>query len=42
MDFPATVMVEDAVTQDYAAEDFAALLDSWDETDTAPADVRRL
>lgn len=28
VDFPATVMVEDAVTQDYAAEDFAALLDS--------------
>ncbi len=27
VDFPATVMVEDAVTQDYAAEDFAALLD---------------
>lgn len=26
VDFPATVMVEDAVTQDYAAEDFAALL----------------
>lgn len=26
VDFPATVMVEDAATQDYAAEDFAALL----------------
>ena len=41
VDFPATVMVEDAVTQDYAAEDFAALLDSWDVSVTAPegADV---
>lgn len=35
VDFPATVMVEDAVTQDYAAEDFAALLDSWDVSVTA-------
>ena len=42
VDFPATVMVEDAVTQDYAAEDFAALLDSWDVTVTAPEGVSRV
>ena len=42
VDFPATVMVEDAVTQDYAAEDFAALLDSWDVTVTAPEGVGRV
>lgn len=42
MDFPATVMVEDAVTQDYAAEDFAALLDSWDVSVTAPEGVSRV
>ena len=41
-DFPATVMVEDAVTQDYAAEDFAALLDSWDVSVTAPEGVSRV
>ena len=40
--FPATVMVEDAVTQDYAAEDFAALLDSWDVSVTAPEGVSRV
>lgn len=42
VDFPATVMVEDAVTQDYAAEDFAALLDSWDVTVNAPEGVGRV
>lgn len=42
VDFPATVMVEDAVTQDYAAEDFAALLDSWEVTVTAPEGVGRV
>lgn len=42
VDFPATVMVEDAVTQDYAAEDFAALLDSWNVTVTAPEGVGRV
>lgn len=42
VDFPATVMVEDAVTQDYAAEDFAALLDSWDVSVTAPEGVSRV
>lgn len=42
VDFPATVMVEDAVTQDYAAEDFAALLDSWEVTVTAPEGVSRV
>lgn len=31
-DHPATVIVQDAVTQDFAAEDFAALLESWDVT----------
>ena len=34
--------VEDAVTQDYAAEDFAALLDSWDVSVTAPEGVSRV
>ena len=42
VDFPATVMVEDAVTQDYEAEDFAALLDSWDVAVTAPEGVGRV
>ena len=42
VDFPATVMVEDAVTQDYAAEDFAALLDSWDVSVSAPEGVGRV
>lgn len=42
VDFPATVMVEDAVTQDYAAEDFAALLDSWEVTVNAPEGVGRV
>ena len=42
VDFSATVMVEDAVTQDYAAEDFAALLDSWDVSVTAPEGVSRV
>ena len=42
VDFPATVMVEDAVTQDYAAEDFAALLDSWEVAVTAPEGVSRV
>lgn len=42
VDFPATVIAEDAVTQDYAAEDFAALLDSWDVTVSAPEGVGRV
>lgn len=42
VDFPATVMVEDAVTQDYAAEDFTALLDSWDVSVSAPEGVSRV
>ena len=42
VDFPATVIVEDAVTQDYAAEDFAALLDSWEVAVTAPEGVSRV
>jgi len=42
VDFPATVMVENAVTQDYAAEDFTSLLDSWDVAVTAPEGVGRV
>ena len=42
VDCPATVIAEDAVTQDYAAEDFAALLDSWDVSVTAPEGVGRV
>ncbi len=42
VDCPATVIAEDAVTQDYAAEDFAALLDSWDVSVTAPEGVSRV
>lgn len=42
VDCPATVIAEDAVTQDYAAEDFAALLDSWDVSVNAPEGVGRV
>ena len=42
VDCPATAIAEDAVTQDYAAEDFAALLDSWDVSVTAPEGVSRV
>ena len=42
VDCPATVIVEDAISQDYAAEDFAALLDSWDLTVNAPEGVGRV
>ena len=42
VDCPATAIAEDAVTQDYAAEDFAALLDSWDVSVTAPEGVGRV
>ena len=41
-DFPATVMVQDATTQEDCPEDFAALLDSWDVTVTAPEGVSRV
>ena len=41
-DFPATVMVQDATTQEDCPEDFAALLDSWDVTVIAPEDVGRV
>lgn len=42
VDCPATVIVEDAISRDYAAEDFAALLDSWDLTVNAPEGVGRV
>lgn len=41
-DFPATVMVQDATTQEDCPEDFAALLDSWDVSVTAPEGVSRV
>lgn len=41
-DFPATVMVQDATTQEDCPEDFAALLDSWDVSVTAPEGVGRV
>ena len=41
-DFPATVMVQDATTQEDCPEDFAALLDSWDVTVSAPEGVSRV
>ena len=41
-DFPATVMVQDATTQEDCPEDFAALLDSWDVTVSAPEGVGRV
>ena len=41
-DFPATVMVQDATTQEDCPEDFAALLDSWDVTVRAPEGVGRV
>lgn len=42
VDFPATVMVQDATTQEDCPEDFAALLDSWDVTVSAPEGVGRV
>lgn len=42
VDFPATVMVEDAVTQEYVQGDFIALLDSWEVTVNAPEGVGRV
>lgn len=42
VDFPATVMVQDATTQEDCPEDFAALLDSWDVTVSAPEGVSRV
>ena len=42
VDFPATVMVQDATTQEDCPEDFAALLDSWDVTVRAPEGVGRV
>lgn len=41
-DFPATVMVQDATTQEDCPEDFAPLLDSWDVSVTAPEGVGRV
>lgn len=41
-DFPATVMVQDATTQEDCPEDFAPLLDSWDVTVSAPEGVSRV
>lgn len=41
-DFPATVIAEDAVTQEYVQGDFIALLDSWDVSVTAPEGVSRV
>ena len=41
-DFPATVMVQDATTQEDCLEDFAPLLDSWDVSVTAPEGVSRV
>lgn len=41
-DFPATVMVQDATTQEDCPEDFAPLLDSWDVTVSAPEGVGRV
>ena len=42
VDFPATVMVQDATTQEDCPEDFAPLLDSWDVTVSAPEGVSRV
>lgn len=39
---PATVIVEDAISQEYAAEDFAALLESWEIAVNAPEGVGRV
>ena len=41
-DFPATIMVQDATTQEDCPEDFAPLLDSWDVTVSAPEGVGRV
>lgn len=42
VDCPATVIAEDAVTQEYVQEDFAPLLDSWEVTVNAPEGVGRV
>ena len=42
VDFPATVMVQDATTQEDCPEDCAPLLDSWDVTVSAPEGVGRV
>ena len=42
VDCPATVIAEDAVTQEYVQGDFIALLDSWDVSVTAPEGVSRV
>lgn len=42
VDYPSTIVVQDAVTQDFAAEDFALLLDSWDVTVNADEGVGRV
>ena len=41
-DFPATVMVQDATTQEDCPEDFAPLLDNWDVSVSAPEGVGRV
>ena len=42
VDCPATVIAEDAVTQEYVQGDFIALLDSWEVTVNAPEGVGRV
>lgn len=42
VDCPATVIAEDAVTQEYVQGDFIALLDSWEVTVNAPEGVSRV
>lgn len=42
VDCPATVIAEDAVTQEYVQGDFIALMDSWEVTVNAPEGVGRV
>ena len=42
VDCPATVIAEDAVTQEYVQGDFIAMLDSWEVTVNAPEGVGRV
>lgn len=42
VDCPATVIAEDAVTQEYVQGNFIALLDSWEVTVNAPEGVGRV
>ena len=42
VDCPATVIAEDAVTQEYVQGDFIALLDSWEVTVNALEGVGRV